>query len=223
MARLNSLLLLALADLDRRSADAAVTVVSGLDKRVVHVVLGELVAVDSNVRAERLGDMLAGEGRLDPVLIEPVAAEAARQKKLIGDQLVTDGLLTPADLEAALERQVELRFASALCMPGAVSIGPRREVKPAAAAPLGSAVLTAFRNRVGLDAIEFHLEDPDREAITLNVASPSFMRLELGPAELRVCKRLGGGEGLTAIIDSGVPQGPAKRLAGALNALRLWG
>jgi hypothetical protein len=223
MARLNSVLMLVLADLERRAGSALISVTSGNDRRALHVTTGELVRVDSNVKAERLGDMLAAEGRLDPVLIEPVAAEAAKQGHLIGDQLVADGLLEPAELTAALDRQVELRFASALTASGNVALDGPSEKPMMVNIPLGAAMMAAFRSRVPLEAIEFHLEDPDREPVALDLQSPAVTRLELGPAQLKVCNRLAAGESLAQMVEGGIPRDPAYRLAGALNALRLWG
>jgi hypothetical protein len=223
MARLNSVLMLVLADLERRAGSAHVVVTAGSDRRALHVASGELVRVDSNVVAERLGDMLAAEGRLDPVLIEPVANEAKKQGHLIGDQLVADGLLEPAELTAALERQVELRFASALFASGNVVVDAAREMPMMVSVPLGAAMMSAFRARVPLEAIEFHLADPDRETVALDLKSPAMTRLELGPAQLKVCNRLASGDTIDAMVATGIPREPALRLAGALNALRLWG
>lgn len=223
MPTLNFILMLVLADLERRAADGVVVVQSGKVKRAVHVAQGHVIFVDSNLKAERLGDMLASEGHLDPVLIEPVATEAAKHGKLLGDQLVIDGLLSQSDLDAALERQVYFRLGAAMAMRGAVSVEPRRAVKPVLRVPLSAATATAFRKWVPMDAIEGHLAGPDREPLKLDTTSPVFARLELGPAELRFSGRLANGESLADLLASGAPREPVMRLAGALNAVGLWG
>lgn len=223
MTTLNVILQMVLADLERRGQSALVVVQRGEVRRAVHVADGQLLAVESNLKAERLGDMLAGEGLLDPVLIEPVAAEAAKHGKLLGDQLVIDGLLTPSDLAAALERQVFFRLGAALSMRGVVRIEPAKTILPVLRVPLSSGLLTAFRHWVSLPAIENHLEDDERPRHALDITTSAFQRLELGPAELRFSRRLAAGETLQAVLDSGAPREPVLRLAGALSAVGLWG
>lgn len=223
MTTLNVFVLMVLADLERRRQGASVVIQRKEVRRIIHVSDGQLVLVDSNLKAERLGDMLAGEGLLDPVLIEPVAAEAAKHGKLLGDQLVIDGLLTASDLAQALERQVYFRLGAALAMRGEVRVEPLRPVKPVLRVPVAAALLTAFRHWVPLAAVEGHLADEDRERRTLDVSAPAFLRLELGPAELRFSRRLAAGETLDALFASGAPREPVLRLAGALSAAGLWG
>lgn len=223
MTTLNVILQMVLADLERRGKSALVVVQRGEVRRAVHVGDGHVLAVESNLKAERLGDMLAGEGLLDPVLIEPVAAEAAKHGKLLGDQLVIDGLLTGSDLAAALERQVFFRLGAALAMRGVVRVEPAKAIKPVMRVPISSGLLTAFRHWVSLPAIEGHLQDDDRPRKALDVSTSAFQRLELGPAELRFSRRLAAGESLEALLESGAPREPVLRLAGALTAVGLWG
>ncbi len=223
MTTLNVILEMVLADLERQGKGGLVVVQRGEVRRAVHVAAGHLTSVDSNLKAERLGDMLAGEGLLDPVLIEPVATEAAKHGKLLGDQLVIDGLLTPSDLAAALERQVFFRLGAALSMRGVVRVEPPKAIRPVMHVPLSSGLLTAFRHWVPLAAIEGYLLDDDRPRRALDAASPAFARLELGPAELRFSRRLAKGESLDELLASGVPREPVLRLAGALMAVGLWG
>ena len=58
---LNRILLMVLMDLERRGQSACVTVLAGKARRVVHVARGHLVGADSNLKTERLGDMLVSE------------------------------------------------------------------------------------------------------------------------------------------------------------------
>ena len=221
---LNRILLWVLMDLERRATSACVTVWAGKAKRVVHVQRGHLVGAESNLKPERLGDMLVSEGRLDPALLEPIAAEAARTKKLLGEQLVSDGLIPEGELLAALDRQVILRFGAALSMRGLVNVDPPRLLQPLLHLPMTVAVATAFRAAVPLAAIQGDLELPedDHGPMLLDETGPALALLELGPAELRLVKRLASGERLDALLASGAPREPVLRLAGALRAVGLW-
>lgn len=218
------MLLLVVADLNRRTADALVTVKSGNGtlKRALHVSQGCLVSADSNLKAERLGDMLAGEGRLDPVLIEPVANEARRRGTLLGDQLVEDGLLTSPDLVAALERQARLRLHSALACSGCVSIGRSTSPQGVTRLPLGAAVTVAFRDGIGLEAIKALVADRPTPGRRLDLEDEAFKRLELGPTGLKICQALAGGQPLEAIVNGSTAPEGVQRMAGVLVALGLW-
>ena len=220
---LNRILLWMLMDLERQAASACVTVQSGKARRVIHVKQGQLIAAESNLKTERIGDMLVAEGLLDAVLLEPVAAEAARRKTLLGEQLVSDGLMTAEDLRAALDRQVPFRLGAALSMRGVVSVDPSRGVQASVHVPLTVAVATAFRSWVPLAAIEADLMSPDddRPVLPLDDTAPALALLELGPAELRITRRIAKGERLDAIL-AGSPREPVLRLAGALRAIELW-
>lgn len=222
---LNRILLWLLMDLERREVSACVTILAGKAKRVVQVQHGQLVGAESNLKSERLGDMLVSEGLLDSVLLEPVAAEAARRQTLLGEQLVTDGLLSAGDLRAALDRQVVFRMAAALSMRGIITSDPPRSMQSSMQVPLTVAVATAFRQWVPLAAIESELlasTEEDEEPVVLDDTTPAFALLELGPAELRLAKRLTRGERLGDLLESGAPREPVLRLAGALRATGMW-
>lgn len=224
MGALNVMLLWVLADLARRSQAATVRVRSERDgtMRAVHVSQGFVVAADSTVQAERLGDLLAAEGRLDPVLIEPVALEASRRQTLLGDQLVADGLLSAADLASALERQVELRFTNAVCTPGVVTVGPKSEARPVARVPLAAGVLALFQLRVSMEEVRALLTERSPTPITLDLESEAFARLGLSPADLRTCRALASGTPLDTVVKEASPPDSALRLAAALTGLGLW-
>lgn len=220
MFALNRVLLYVLLDLDRRKGSAMVVVSSSHARRVVHVSNGQLIGCESNIKSERVGDMLVSEGLLDAVLLEPVAAEAAKKGVRLGDQMVADGLLTSEELHRALERQVVVRMSASLSMRGVVSVEPVKLEKGTADVPLRVAVVWAFRKGVPLPAIEAQLlanEDvapPQAEELDALLGA-----LELGPAEVRIARRIVGGEALDTIIGSGAPREPVFRLAGALRAV----
>lgn len=222
MVALNRILLMVLMDLERRELSAAVSVQSAKTIRVVHVARGQLAGADSNLKEERVGDMLISDGLLDPVLLEPIATEAAKKGVLLGEQLVADGLLSASDLAGALERQGTARLARALSMRGAVTIEPPRALKGASKVPLSVAVVAAFRQGLTLDVIEDQLDAaesfPSRQVDDVETA---LTKLELGPAELRIARRLMAGERPEAVTASGIPRDPVLRLTGALTAIGL--
>jgi hypothetical protein len=211
---------LVLLDLDRRKGSATVVVSASHARRAVLVSNGQLVGCESNINSERVGDMLVSEGLLDAVLLEPVAAEAAKKGVRLGDQMVADGLLNSEELHRALERQVVMRMSASLSMRGVVSVEPVKPTLGTADVPLRVAVVWAFRKGVPLPAIEAQLlanEDvapPQAEELEALLGA-----LELGPAEVRIARRIVGGEALDTIIGSGAPREPVFRLAGALRAV----
>lgn len=219
MFALNRILLFVLLDLDRRRESALLTVTSGQAKRTIHLANGQLVGAESNLKSERVGDMLVSEGLLDPVLLEPVAAEARRKGVLLGDQMVIDKLLTSEELARALERQALVRLGAALSMRGVVQVAPAGRFHPTAEVPLRLALVGAFRSGVPLAAIEDQLGTTEGAAHASEDAERLLNALELGPAELRIARRLLAGEGHEAIVASGAPREPVLRLAGALRAL----
>jgi hypothetical protein len=215
---LNRILLMALVDLEHRQASATVTVQAGKARRTLHIERGLLVGADSNLKTERLGDMLVSEGALDAQLLDPIASQASKRGVLLGDQLVADGLLSAADLASALERQVGLRLGAALSMRGLVALDALRDVQHTMQTPVRVAIVSAFRRGVPLGAIEEQLKHTSPGPLAQEPPR-GFEQLELGPAELRLARRLVAGEGVDALVDSGAPREPVVRLAGALHAL----
>ncbi len=224
MADLNTMLMQVIADLDRRVGEACVLVTSnsGDTMRTLHVAQGCLVAADSNVQAERLGDMLSSEGLLDPVFNEPVAEEARRRGALLGDQLVADGLLSLADLSKALERQALVRFHRTLAMHGTVSLRGVSKVQHSLRQPLGTAVVAAFHDWVDLEAIKSLIDERPKGLFAMKMESEAFRRLAIRPTDLRICRILAAGEPMELVVDSGSTQDGALRLIGALVALGHW-
>ena len=86
------------------------------------------------------------------------------------------------------------------------------------------AVASAFRSWVPLAAIQADLDLPedDHGPLLLDETAPALALLELGPAELRLVKRLASGERVDSLLASGAPREPVVRLAGALRAVGLW-
>jgi len=215
----NSDFLKAIGELYRRGADGVLTVVAGSIQRVVHVARGQLVGADSNVRAEKLGQLLVAEGKLDPVLIEPLAAAAKAAGRLLGDQLLAEKLVAPSELVAALERQVIVRFEQALLMQGRVASAPKSAIQLLVRRPLGAAALDAFR-RFPLEAIE-----PLIAAMPQGPSQPVEAHLvdglALTPAELKVWRRLATGHNVPEVLAESQPPELGARLIAVLVGLEI--
>jgi len=218
----NADLLRVLATLHGLGGDGVVSVRAGEGRRVLHISRGFLDSTESNFRSERLGDVLAAQGKLDPALIEPVAAEANRRGCLLGTQLLSDRLLTADELVAALGRQSLLRFEHALSMAGDVEIDRKAKVQPVLHQPVGGLIVMAFREKLPLIAVEEFLARRRGEPSHGGLGADPLGRLELHPAELRICRRLLAGESLQRVRARPGGADLAARMAGALVALELW-
>lgn len=220
---LNRILVLTLTGLDLREMSGCVSIQLGKARRAIHVERGHLVGAESNFKAERLGDMLVSDGVLESERLEPAATQATWQGILLGQHLVNEGLLNGNQLSNAIDRQVSFRLGAALSMRGVVTL---EEPKPRKATltvpmPLTMAVVAAFRLWVPLSAIEEHLRMSADEVPARALPGDAVERLELGPAEARIARRLLAGEHHDAIIGQGAPREPVLRLAGALRAVGL--
>ncbi len=223
MPSLNIMLMMVISDLNRRTADGSVKVTSVPEgcSRALHVVRGCLVNSESTVVSERLGDVLASEGKLDPALIEPVANEARKRGTLLGHQLIADGLLTPTALASALDRQARLRLQNAMAASGSVRLMATKAIEPIVRVPLGTAVAVAMRERNKVAPIR-DLIAARQTPIALDLNSEVFMRLELGPTELRICRALSSGQTFDEVIAGATSPDSAVRLIGVLVSLGLW-
>lgn len=212
-----------LRGLDRREESASVFVESrdGATRRVIHVENGQVVGTQSSMQAERLGNMLVGEGILDVALLEPVAAEAQRRKVLLGEQLVADHLLTPEELLEAVERQVALRLGAALAMRGVVTESPFQP--PSALIPVkmsvAAALLAAFRKAVPMDVVGERLAAEEECNEWRMSESRRASRIELGPAESRYAHALANGQSLEELLQQVTEREPVLRLVAGLKSI----
>jgi hypothetical protein len=206
---------------------ARVVVAVGDAQRTAHVVRGHFVHASSNLPKDRIGDLLVQEGRLDPDLIEPIAAEAERQGLLFGDVLIVDGLLTPTELAAVLERQALARFERMVLMKGAVHVEPGQPTRPTTRRSVAALVTGLFREKLPFEAAEAlvleRLQRADARAPRLQPLRESGLE----PHELALCKQLEGGAGFAQVFDSLDPAAPAfqpaVRFLAALEAMGLFG
>jgi hypothetical protein len=191
--------------------------------RLVHVTGGQLISADSNVAEERLGDLLVAQGRLDPALIEPIAAEAKRQGRLVGEQLVADGLLSLSELLAVLDRQALLRFERAIRMVGVVSVDPPMTgTANILRRSLASATVDAFRTTLFIGDIEAFIEAREPHGAISPLRPGCLDELGLTATETRAYRRLAAGEPWRHVAKSMASVELGTRLVGALVALRIW-
>ncbi len=222
VAALNSVLLLVIGDLARSSGSGSVTIRADSVTRALHVSRGSLVGADSNVDSERLGPLLAAEGRLDPALIEPMAAAARARNVLLGEQLVADGLLSVSEVTAAMERQSRMRFALTLATPGTVKVEPLVPGQRLTQLALGATLVELFRTGFDLDALGELIVHREPQSQALDPAEPLFQKLRLIPAEAKIAQRLISGDSLDDLFEgTGSPE-QVMRLAASLVALGLW-
>ncbi len=211
-----------IGDLARTSGSGSVTVRAAELSRVLHVSRGSLVGADSSVAAERLGSLLAAEGRLDPALIEPIAAAAKSRNVLLGEQLVADGLMSATEISIAMERQCRMRFQLTLATPGSVKVDPLAPGQRLSQFQLGSTLVELFRTQFDLEVLGEVLMHRENQPQTLDPADPLFQKLQLLPGELRIVKRMIAGDSLDDLFEgTGSPE-QVMRLAAALVVLGLW-
>jgi len=214
----NVLTALAALHLGRRSG--AITIAGPTDRRVIHVVAGDMVWADSTHPDELLGNLLAGEGRLDPVLIDPIARASRERGWFFGDQLVADGLFTTEEVCLACERQAILRFSRAVEMPGVVRVVRRPLARIAMRRPIGAMVVSLFRRlstQTAIDYLDAVAPRPTR-AVDASMLEP----LGLTAAEFRVARHLLRYQSYSAAFSNGGGADDlVARTAASLVALRL--
>src|SRR5436305_306932 len=75
----NGPLLHAIAEAHRNKSDLTLHVGVGENRRTLFILGGQLIASQSILREDRLGEFLAAQGRLDHALLEPLSAAARSQ------------------------------------------------------------------------------------------------------------------------------------------------
>lgn len=220
MSFLNGPLLKQLANIRATNGDAELAIGEPPLKRVLFIRRGELLGGVSDYPDERVGALIAAEGKVDPALIDAIAKAAAAQGRMLGDALIGEGLLTPTDLAAVLERQSVLRFERALTMDGRVRSLKLGTVRGVIRKPVGALLVAFFRDRLSPEVVETLAMFLPRSAFKLQGQDQEFSTLGLSPAELRVQRRLAQGESLLQMTEG--PQGDqALRLVLALTSLGL--
>ncbi|MBS2030925.1 MAG: hypothetical protein JST54_23680 [Deltaproteobacteria bacterium] len=178
-----------------------VVVSVGDAQRTAHVVRGYFVHATSNLPKDRIGDMLVAEKRLDPDLLEPIAAEAERLGLLFGDLLIIDGLLTPVELAEFLERQALARFERMMLMKGAVRVEQAAPGRPTTRRSVAALVMGLFREKVPFEAAESLALERLRNAGTTAPRMQRVRDANLSTHERVLCKLLDGGASFQKVFD----------------------
>lgn len=203
-----------------------VVVARGDAQRVVHVILGQFVQATSNLPTDRIGDLLVADGRLDPVLVAPLAAEASKLGLMFGDMLLVEGLLTPVELAAVLERQALLRFERTLLMKGEVHVEALAPVRPATRRSVIALVIELFRDKVPFEASEALALDRLRKGQARPPALQRVRETRLQRHESALCRELDSAS-FQKVFDALDPATDAFRSAvrflAALEALGVFG
>jgi hypothetical protein len=188
-------------------------------RRIIGCEGGFLVASASEFPADRIGEQLAGEGRLDAALIGPLGEEARRTGRLLGEVLIQEGLTTPAELAEALTRQLKLNFTRALVTPGPVTVSLRPPARRQGREPLAASLVAFFRD-VDPDEFEARLGRMKLAELGLRGKLEELGELGLLPAELRAVRLLASGR-LEELPTEGPMRLSARRLFCALSMLGL--
>jgi len=198
---------------------AAAVEVGGLQTRTLWVKAGNLVGTGSSFTDDRLGEVLAAQGKLDAALIKPIGDAAQARGRRLGELLCEDKLLTHQELATALDDQAQMVFVRALG-----TSGPSRVITPERGPfhpinrPLAALVVDAFRSSLPLAAVRDVLANAG--ATGKLIATPvQVQQLALRPAELRQVRELER----VPVKPASLAQGsePLARLLAGLVALKL--
>ena len=219
MSAVNTQLLHILADLWRARGEASVAVDGGRIRRVVHVVRGELVWVESDVHTERLGVQLVADWLLDARKVEELVSAARVKSRTLGEHLVAEGLITPQTMNSAVEKQCLQRFDRALTMTGTVTVTPRLPGRIVVRRPLGPEIVRAFRDRLPVATASAVVAGllPRHDRLLEQFVSAEA--LQLTGAELRYFRQLASGQGVGSVLDRAQDYNQALRFIGALVAM----
>ncbi|MBS2027608.1 MAG: hypothetical protein JST54_06880 [Deltaproteobacteria bacterium] len=192
-------------------------------KRELWVRSGYLVGTRSELTEDRLGDLLAAQGRLDADLVGPIGALAKASHLRLGELLILEELITAADLAAALDDQARVVFVRALSTPGAATAmeAGTTLTEHTVRFSIAETSLGAFRGGVPLEAVTEFVHAMLAKSVKLRATAAQLEALRLSPAELRLVRQLGTGAGGLAATDLPARSEQDIRLLGALLALGL--
>ncbi|MBS2028141.1 MAG: hypothetical protein JST54_09580 [Deltaproteobacteria bacterium] len=192
-------------------------------RRELWVRSGSLVGTRSEFVEDRLGDLLAARGKLDPDLVGSIGAVARASHLKLGELLILEELITASELATALDEQVRVVFARALSTPGpvAVSDAGSAATEHTVRFSIGETMLAAFRLDVPLEVVSGFVHAMLDESVKLHATAAQLDALKLRPAELRLVRQLGTGASGLASTDLPARTEQEIRLLGALVALGL--
>jgi tetratricopeptide (TPR) repeat protein len=169
----------------------------GDERRSVYFEKGNIVHADTNVREERLGETLVGQGLLTEADLKRASGFMLRDRKRLGAVLVELGILDPNQLEDALAVHVrEILLKVLLWSEGSYEFEAKDEggLEPGLALKLstGEIILEAVRRIQDPDVIRYALGDIDRVLGLSSDPLLRFQKITLSPADGYILSRIDG-------------------------------
>jgi hypothetical protein len=181
---------------ERRTGVLAFT--RGDERRSVHVRGGHIVSADTNIREDRMGEVLVRQGLLAAGDLKRALGFALRDRKRLGLVLMEQGLLDEAGLEQALALHVHAVLSRVFSWPdGAYEYVEEAEGAESAGdvtlrVSTGDLILEATRSVQDPDVVRYNLGDIDRVLGLSNDPLLRFQRIGLTPADGYVLSRIDG-------------------------------
>jgi tetratricopeptide (TPR) repeat protein len=173
------------------------TFTRGDELRSVKLSGGHIVSGDTNVREDRMGEVLVRHGLLSAADLKRALGFALRDKKRLGVVLMELGLLDEAGREKALAMHVHAVLSRVFSWPdgsyefeeGPVSYGSGEVTLRVST---GDLILEATRSVRDRDVVRYNLGDIDRVLGLSNDPLLRFQRIGLTPADGYVLSRVDG-------------------------------
>ena len=174
------------------------TLLRGDERRGVRLRRGHIVHADTNVKDDRMGDMLVRQGKLSAGDLKRALGFALRDRKKLGQVLIEQGLMPADKLEDALAEHVhEILSKVFTWKDGTYHFAEEDETAPVASdvtlkVSTGELILEAARSVTDPDVVRYYLGDIDR---VLGLASDPllrFQRVALSAADGYVLSRVDG-------------------------------
>ena len=169
----------------------------GLESHAVRFRHGHIVNADTNVRQDRMGELLVRQGALTPARLKGALDRVHREGRLLGSILVEQGLLDAQGLEEAVAAHVrhvlgkvfswkegayEFALESPEDQPGDVTLR----------LSTGDLILQAARSVQDPDVVRYNLGDLERRLVLSNDPLLRFQRINLSPVDGYVLSRVDG-------------------------------
>jgi hypothetical protein len=169
-----------------------------LERHSVRFRNGHIVNAETNVREDRMGELLVRQGRLTPVELKRALGFALRDNKRLGVSLMEMGLLDAQGLEEAVAAHVRHVLGKVFSWnEGSYTF---IEEAPEAAQEgdvtlrlsTGDLILQAARSVQDPDVVRYNLGDLDRQLALSNDPLLRFQRINLSPVDGYVLSRVDG-------------------------------
>jgi serine/threonine protein kinase len=195
----------------------------GAERKVVHILEGRPIYVDSNLRNEALGAYLVSRGVIDKEQLAEALGEAWDSTDRLGEILVRMGFVDEAAIREALIVQLHIKLVSALSWAdGAFIFTPRDDLgadSGYSAEPVGL-VLRVLRDHIGVEDPTPAMAPFLNLGVQLSSAGEHFRGRIDKVFGVEVVQRLTSGTRLADLIQEEVE---ATRLLGLTKALRVAG